>query len=155
MAYQFVSLYNLGAGFGRNCPNHHGDVVLVESLLLTIYEERSLEFWKSLYINPQNPFPAKMLQPYGKCNEQLQTYIDLFLNTEKASTTPDGRFDALSFKNGMLRTAKGEKVANFYWLMFRAFMTDTRKFMAIGSKQNYNLAIHFPEGKTSRQFCNI
>ena len=156
MAYQLVPLYNLGAGVGRNCPNHHSDVVLVESLLLTIYEERSLDFWKSLYRGSQTPFPDKMPQPRGRYDEQLQGWIDFFLAAEKAQTTQDGRFDPLPFKDGTLRTAKGDgKRANFYMLMFRAFTSNSRKFMAIGSKQNYNLAIEFPEGYTSRQFCNM
>lgn len=154
MAYQLVPLYNLDAGVGRNAPNNRSDVILVESLLLAHFESRSLSFWKDFYRSGGLKVPERMLQAHGKYDTQLQDWIDCFLSTESMATQ-DGRFDPLSFEQGLLRTHRGGKQCNFYVLMFRAFVSDQTKFLAIGSRQNYDLCIDFPGGKTSRSLCNI
>jgi len=154
MAYQMCPLYNLKAGVGRNCPNHRSDVALVEGLLSVVYEARSLEFWRTFYSTGKTPFPKKALQMRATYDENLQAWIDLFLSIESAAT-PDGRFDPLRFKNGMAVTSAGGKRANFYLLMYRAFGTDTRKFMELGYTFDLPIAIEGPEFIVTRSLCGL
>jgi hypothetical protein len=154
MAYQICPMYNLKSAVGRNSPNLRGDVALVEGLLEVVYGDRSLEFWRSFYANSKVPFPAKPLSMKASYDERLQSWIDFFLHTQSA-VTQDGRFDPLRFKNGTVYTASGDKLANFYMLMFRAFTIDSRKCMALGSTFNLLVAIHGPDFGVTRSTCGM